>query len=282
MKLNKILLYCICILLFSSCSRFYSTQSKDITYVADQKLKLDIYTPKKKTKELKNVLVFIHGGNWMNGSKSLYDFFGRGMARKGTITVVIDFRQYPAANSEMAMDAARSVKWVKENITAYGGDTSKIYVSGHSAGAQLAALISTDNSCFDALQIKNPIKGCILIDAFGLDMYTYLKKEEQYKYEEYRTIFSKDQKQWKKGSPIFHLHEGMPKFIVFVGGKTYPNIVEGSNAFYTELKTYQPNAALIKVPRKRHTGMIFSYANPRKKAYSQILQFMDGRGNESW
>lgn len=279
---NKILLHCLFVLLFSSCSRFYVNQKKDIEYNAEQKLKLDVYTPKKKTKELRNVLVFIHGGNWMNGSKSLYDFFGRGMAGKGIITVVIDFRQYPAANSEMAMDAARSVKWVKENITAYGGDTNKIYVSGHSAGAQLAALISTDNSYFDALKIKNPIKGCVLIDAFGLDMYTYLKKEEQYRHEEYRTMFSKDEEQWKKSSPIYHLHEEMPKFIVFVGGKTYPNIIDGSNSFFTEVKKYQSDAQLIKVPRKRHTGMIFSYANPRKKAYRQLLQFMDGRGNESW
>ena len=100
-----------------------------------------------------------------------------------------------------------------------------------------------------------------------------LKWQEQNK--EYRAIFTKDQGQWKKGSPIYHLHEGMPKFILFVGGKTYPNIVEGSDAFLLELKKYQTNAQLIYVPRKRHAGMIFSYANPRKKAYKQILAFME-------
>lgn len=265
--------YLLVVVAFSSCSRFYSKRRKDIVYSTEQKL--DVYSPKKKTKELKPVLVFIHGGNWTNGSKSLYKFFGRGIARKGVVGVVIDFRQYPSsAYKGMVVDAATSLKWVKENISVYGGDTNKIFVSGHSAGAHLAALISTDNTYFDSLKIKNPIKGCILIDAFGLDMHTYLKREEKYQYDVYRTIFTKDPEQWKKGSPIFHLHEGMPNFMVFVGEKTYPNIVSESNAFVTAVKKYQTDAQLITLPRKRHTGMIFSYVNPRKDAYGQILEFM--------
>ena len=276
MKKNKFPIYFLFMLLFSSCSRFYVNQKKDISFTPNQKLKLDLYTPKKKTTAAKNVLVFVHGGNWESGSKSLYEFFGRGMARKEVITVVIDYRLYPDTTfAGMAMDVARSIKWVKDNIASYGGDPNSIYVSGHSAGGQLAALIATDDSYFDALKMKNPIKGCLLIDAFGLDMYTYLKKEEKYKYEEYRTIFTKDQLEWKRGSPIYQLHEGMPKFMLFVGGKTYPNIVEGSNSFLSELKKYQTNAQLIYVPRKRHAGMIFSFANPRKKAYKQILTFME-------
>lgn len=272
-SVSRVVFYLLLLLAFCSCSRFYSKRKKDIVYSAEQKL--DVYSPKKKTKELKSVLVFIHGGNWTRGSKSLYKFFGRGMARKDVIGVVIDFRQHPSAEYKgMAMDAATSLKWVKENITTYGGDTNKIFVSGHSAGAHLAALISTDNTYFDSLKIKNPVKGCILIDAFGLDMHTYLKREEKYQYDVYRTIFTIAPEQWKKGSPIFHLHDGMPKFILFVGEKTYPNIVRESNAFISEVKKYQTDAKLITVPRKRHTGMMFSYANPRKDAYDQILEFM--------
>ena len=278
-KLQAYLLFCISSLLFSSCASLYVEQKKDIVYSYDKKLKLDVYSPIRKRTDPENVLVFIHGGNWKNGTKSLYNFFGKGMAKKGIVTVVIDFRQYPSAvYSEIAIDAARSLKWVKENISAFGGDSNKIFVSGHSSGAHLAALISTDNSYFDSLKIKNPIKGCILIDPFGLDMYTYLKREEKYQYEVYRSIFSKDEEQWKKGSPVFYLHEGMPKFMMFVGGKTYPNIINESNAFLLELKKYQTDAKLITVPRKRHTGMIFSFANPRKAAYDQILEFMKHTG----
>ena len=62
--------------------------------------------------------------------------------------------------------------------------------------------------------------------------------------------------------------------MVFVGGKTYPNIVSENSAFLKELKKYQSDTQLIIVPRKRHSGMIFSFANPRKDEYKQMLEFM--------
>ena len=266
-------------LFFSACVRMQVTKKEDIEYSAQTKLTLNVFSPKKKDKELKQVLVFVHGGNWANGDKSLYGFFGRGMAKKGIVAVVIDYRLYPSTTYDgMAMDVAQSVKWVKEHIASYGGNPDSIFISGHSAGAHLAALIATDNSYFDSLEINNPIKGCILIDAFGLDMYSYLKKEDKYKYDVYRSVFTKDTLNWKKGSPVYHLHEGMPPFQIFVGGKTYPNIREGSKSFLETLKKFQPDAVIIKVPRKRHVGMIFSYANPRKKAYGQVLRFMKKAG----
>ena len=270
-----IFLFSLCTILFSSCAGLYVRQAKNISYSKDQALTLNVYSPKRKTIDTKNVLVFIHGGNWTTGNKSMYRFFGKGMAKKGIVAVVIDYHKYPTVTyPAMAMDAAQSLKWVKENISSFGGDTNKIYVSGHSAGGHLAALIATDKTYFDSIKIKNPIKGCVLIDAFGLDMYSYLKREEKYKYDVYRSIFTKDENQWKKGSPFFYLHEGMPTFILFVGGRTYPGIVNDSNAFLLELKKYQSDAQLITVPRKRHVGMIFSYINPRKVSYGQILEFM--------
>ncbi len=265
-------------LLLSSCGSLRVREVKDITYSKEQHLMLNVYSPKKKTVKPKSVLVFMHGGNWTNGTKALYKFFGRGMAKKGVVGVVIDYRKYPNATyGEITMDAAQAVKWVNENIRAYGGDPNKIFVSGHSAGAHLAALISTDNSYFDSLKMSNPVKGAILIDPFGLDMYTYLKKEEKYNYDKYRTLFSKDPEQWKAGSPVHHLHQGMPRFLLFAGKKTYPNIINESNAFLNEVKKYQQDAQLIMVPRKRHAGMIFSFVNPRKTAYRQILDFMEIR-----
>jgi acetyl esterase/lipase len=272
---------CIFYLLFlSSCSRFYSTAHKNISYAPEKALQLDLFSPKKKSGKPAEVLVFIHGGNWYKGSKRLYRFFGRGMARKGVVTAVIDYRLYPAATyAGMAMDAAQSLKWLKDNVASYGGDPDKIFVSGHSAGGHLAALISTDNSYFDTLQIKNPIKGCILIDPAGLNMYKYLRREDKYKYELYRNVFTKDTAEWKKASPELQLHKGMPPFLLFTGKKTYPNIITGAQDFLQVLKPFQPDADIIAIPGKDHHGMIFSYLNPRYPPYRQVLEFMKKRGN---
>lgn len=276
LKLYRPGFYVLCcfVLIMSSCSIRPVRKAKHIVYDPVHKLELNVFSPLRK-KEKREVIVFIHGGNWVHGKKSLYSFFGKGMARKGFVSVIIDYRLSPATDYHgMAMDAAEAVKWTKDNIAAYGGDPDKIFVSGHSAGGHLAALIATDNQYFDSLHIANPIKGSVMIDAFGLDMYTYLSNVAHAVNPVHLDVFSKDPAAWKIGSPIFHLHQQMSPFLMFYGTRTYPAIINGSMAFQEAVKKFQPGVKLIPVKRKHHVTMIFSYINPFKKSYRDIAAFM--------
>lgn len=261
-------------LLLSACSIKPVSKTKHITYSAKHNLQLDVYAPRK-IKTPRKVLVFVHGGNWVHGKKSIYPFFGKGMARKGVIGVVINYRLSPVTDYEgMATDVAEAVKWVKDNAGTFGGNPDSIYISGHSAGGQLAALVATDNSYFEKLDMKNPIKGTVLIDAFGLDMYHYFSLSKSEKDTMYRRVFSNDPATWKKASPAYHLSKGMPPFIIFMGGKTYPVIKQMNEEFYTAVAKYQPATPFITVKRKRHVSMIFQFINPGAKPYKYILEFM--------
>ena len=261
-------------ILFSSCSFKGIRKYKNNVYDSEHGLKLDVYTPKKVDKP-KEVLVFIHGGNWTSGKKSLYRFFGKGMAKKGIVSVIIDYRLSPLTNNNgMAMDASMALAWVKKNINTYNGDTNRIFISGHSAGAQLAALIALDDRYFNTLNIKNPIKGIVLIDAFGLDMCTYLSTSQNKKDSIYYLIFSKDPETWKKNSPTSYLKKEIPPVLLFLGGKTYPAITKGTYDFLKALQPYQPNTKLIYVRGKRHAGMIFQFLNAHNNSYTSILDFI--------
>lgn len=259
------------ILLLSSCSVI---KHKDLVYKASDHQKLNIFQPKKTT-ELAPVLVFIHGGNWNSGSKDTYSFFGKGMAKKGVVAVTIDYRLAPQTKYDgMALDAATAVEWVKNNIKNYGGDPNKIYVSGHSAGGHLAALISTDTTYYNKLGTTDPAKGTILIDAFGLDMFAYMEKK-QFEYDtNYLPTFTTNPENWKAGSPINYLHAGMPPTLLFVGTKTYKSIIIDSYNYWDQLRKYQPDVQMIQVKGKRHAGMILRFANPYTVAYEQIFGFM--------
>lgn len=273
-------LFSLCLLL-TACSIKPVSKTKNVTYSAAHNLQLDVYAPRK-IKEPKKILIFVHGGNWVHGKKSIYPFFGKGMARKGVIGVVINYRLSPAANYEgMATDVAEAVKWVKDNCPSFGGDPDNIYISGHSAGAQLAALVATDTSYVEKLGMKNPIKGTVLIDAFGLDMYRYFSLSQNEKDTMYRRVFSDDPSTWKKASPAHHLNKNMPPFIIFVGGKTYPVIRQINEEFYAAVTKYQPATPFIIVKRKRHVSMIFQFINPGAGAYKQILRFMNAMPNDA-
>lgn len=260
----------LCFILLSGCS---VVKNKNIVYNAEHDLKLDVYSPKKVDKP-KAVLVFMHGGNWVRGKKSIYPFLGKGFARKNIVTVIINYRlSEKGTYDSLATNAAMAVKWVQQNIGLYHGDTNAIFVSGHSAGAHLAALIATDDRYFNKFKIKNPIKGTILIDAFGLDMYTYLTHSHN-RDSLYYPIFSSDPETWKKASPIFYLKKDMPPFLMLLGTKTNGAITKGSYDFLKALQPYKPNTQLILVKGKRHIGMIFQFRNPRKKSYKDIIDFI--------
>lgn len=237
--------------------------------------KLNIFSPQKP--QSKNiVLVFIHGGNWNSGNRSLYSFFGSRWARKGVVTVVTDYPLSPDATfKEMAIVSATAIKWVKENIATYGGDPEQIFVSGHSAGGHLAALISVDKTYFDSLHITNPIKGTILIDAAGLDMYNYLKQEHFPPGHTYLNTFTTDQMEWKKASPVSFLHPGLPPFLVFLGGKTYPSIKKSNAVFKSQLLPIAPDTRFEVIKGRHHIPMITQFFNPWNDCYDTILQFME-------
>jgi len=251
-------------------------RTEDVTFSIARNLSLDVYAPKHIDKAAE-VFVFVHGGNWTRGHKEPYKFFGKRMARKGVVMVIVDYRLAPGYTyDQMADDVATALVWTKLKIADYGGDPAKIFVSGHSAGGHLAALVSTDDSYFTRFGVSNPIAGTILIDAFGLDMHQYLQDadDDDMFVKSYKGIFSNDPEKWKAGSPIYHLHEGMKPFLVFVGGRTYASITRGTNDFMTAIKKYEPETQLILCPRKKHVPMVTQFFRSRNKAYQEIIDFM--------
>lgn len=249
-------------------------QKKNITFDSQHDLGLDVYSPETPD-TLRPVFVFIHGGRWNSGKKSQYKFLGKRMANKGIVTVIADYRLSPQADYRGATkDVAMALKWVKENISNYGGDDNRIFVAGHSAGGHLAALVSLDNRYFDSLSINNPVSGTILIDAFGLDMYSFLSDESLKKHRTYYAMFGQNPDGWKNGSPAYHLHEKMKPFLMFVGTKTYPVIYESNKTFLKDLSRYQSDATPIIEKKKKHIPMILQFYNSKNTAYNDILGFL--------
>jgi acetyl esterase/lipase len=268
--------YCLLAFIVSvlSCCAPSAIRKKNITFDSQHKLQLDVYSPEK-VETLRPVFVFIHGGRWNSGKKSQYKFLGRRMASKGVVTVVPDYRLSPRTKYRGATsDVAMALKWTKEHITEYGGDDNRIYIAGHSAGGHLAALVSVDNFYFDSLNISNPVNGTILIDAFGLDMFSFLSNEELKKHKTYYAMFGRDPDKWRDGSPIFHLNGSMKPFLMLVGTKTYPVIYEGNKEFFEALKKYQPATDPIIEMKKKHIPMMLQFYNSKNKGYEDILRFL--------
>jgi acetyl esterase/lipase len=126
------------------------SRHRDIAYGEDQRNKLDIYLPARAHDA--PVIVFIHGGGWNNGDKAQYKFAGAALAKEGWIAVLPNYRLYPAVKSPAFIeDGARAVAWARAHAREYGGNPDRLYLMGHSAGAQIAMMLALDSEYLAAV-----------------------------------------------------------------------------------------------------------------------------------
>jgi acetyl esterase/lipase len=100
---------------------------------------LDVYYPENQKGFA--TIVWFHGGSLKEGEKFIPDE----LKDKGLAVVAVNYRLSPMAqNPAYIEDAAAAVAWVFNTIERYGGDKSKIFISGHSAGGYLTLMIGLD------------------------------------------------------------------------------------------------------------------------------------------
>lgn len=119
------------------------TERDNIVFDAQRGLALDAYAPG--GAQDRPVVVFFYGGSWSEGKRHWYRYVGDALANRGVVVFIPDYRKYPDVRFPAFMrDAARALAWVRENAAEFGGDPRHIYVMGHSAGGQIAALLACD------------------------------------------------------------------------------------------------------------------------------------------
>ena len=147
-------------------------EKRNVPYAepANERQMLDVYAPEN-AKNLP-VVFWIHGGGWQAGDKASAHAKPKAFVDKGYVFVSTNYRLLPNVDMEtIVRDVAKSIHWVHDHIAEFGGDPKRLIVTGHSAGAQLAALICTDQRYLKAEGLSLAIiKGCIPVDGDTYDV----------------------------------------------------------------------------------------------------------------
>jgi arylformamidase len=245
---------------------------KDLAYVEkdadDVRHKLDLYLPK----DAKDypVLFFIHGGAWRAGSKNGFAGHGKTFASHGIGFVATNYRLSPKVkHPEHIKDVAAAFAFARKELKKRGADVSQIYVSGHSAGGHLCALLASDESYLKEhkLSLKD-VKGCIPIS--GVFTISGGKQLSE--------AFGDDKDFLKKASPISHVSKDLPPFLIFYADKEIAGLGKQAEAFAAAQKKVGGKVQARMIKDRDHGTIMRNASKADDEVTAAIFAFIKGGG----
>ncbi|WP_027167762.1 alpha/beta hydrolase [Mesorhizobium sp. WSM3224] len=228
----------------------------DIAYGPDRAETLDLFFPPGKRESLP-VHIFIHGGYWRMFSKSDYSYVADTVTSAGAIAVVVGYALMPAVRMAAIVNQVRRARqWASERIANFGGDPGQLTISGHSAGAHLAAMLFNDSNQPSA------IKGAMLLG--GL-----------YDLKPLQTSFLADEialtdEEVTSFSPIGHRFDSSVAVEIAVGGDETPPFHSQAAAFAEHLERQGLAVSRSSLAGANHMSSIRDLGVPGTDA-SQLL-----------
>lgn len=120
------------------------TVQLDEAYGNAERQRMDVYRPVGAGAGAP-MAVFFYGGSWSSGDRADYKFVGEALASRGIVTVIADYRLSPEVRYPVFLqDCAMAVRWARDNAQRLGASRSRLFVTGHSAGAYNAAMLALD------------------------------------------------------------------------------------------------------------------------------------------
>ena len=244
---------------------------------------LDIYTPAG-AKNLP-VVFWIHGGGWQTGDKTDVQEKPKAFTDKEFVFVSTNYRLLPGVDmGTLIRDAAKSLGWVHKHIAEHGGDPKRIFVMGHSAGAQLAALLCIDDRYLKAEGVPfAALKGCVPVDGDTYDVPAIIETAEtrrrvhgqpQAKFG-HREKFGNDPALHRDFSAVTHVakNKGIPPFLILHVAE-HPDNTAQAQRLGAVLKEAGVPAKVFGAKETNHTRINAELGSPEDPATKELFAFV--------
>lgn len=274
------------LVLFASLSPLFAqTMKSDLAYVPNGHARhvLDVYTPEG-ANDLP-VVFWIHGGGWQSGDKTSVKTKPAWFNEKGFVFVSINHRLLPEVSMEaLTGDVAKAFAWVRENIAAYGGDPDRILVGGHSSGAQLAALLCTDERYLKAEGTGlDCLIGCLPVDGDTYDIPAIIEVAETRRRVHHQPQASYGHREKFGNDPAKHLDfsavthvaadKGIPPFLILYNAAHPDNSAQAAR-FGAVLKESGIPVTLFGGKETDHVKLNNDLGLPEDPATAALSQFL--------
>jgi acetyl esterase/lipase len=229
-------------------------RTPDIAFDAGHGLALDVYAPR--TADQAPVVVFFYGGSWESGKRGWYRYVGDALASNGIVAVVPDYRKYPEVRfPEFVRDGARAVAWARAHAREFGGDPSRLFVMGHTAGGQIAALLAVDKRYLAEVDMQ-PRELAGMVGLAGAYAFLPFAEAES-------RIFGSDRQSLHDSQPIEFVDGDEPPLLLLQGADDGEVPPASAEAMAARARAAGTPVTLRIYPGVGHASILLSFARGR-------------------
>lgn len=225
---------------------------RDVRYADHDRGTFDVYEPKGVASGSAPLVVFVYGGSWDSGEKSIYRFVGKVLASRGFVTVIPDYRIYPEVKyPDFLRDNAEAVAFAHSHAADWGADPHRLFLAGHSAGAYNVAMLAIDRRWLApvGLDPRRDVAGVV-----GLaGPYDFLPLRD----DKLKIIFGPEDTR-PDTQPINHVDGMAPPMLLLAGSKDKTVDPGNSTRFATAIEARGGTASARIVPGKSHVSLLTS------------------------
>lgn len=197
---------------------------------------------------------------------------------KGFVFVSTNYRFVPNVTvREMTGDIAKSIHWVHDHASEFGGDPNSLFVMGHSAGAHLAALVCTDDRYLQAEGLSLAIlKGCVPVDVSVYDIPKRLKDGGSVPPQTFKEVFGESAESHRELSPVTHVAKAknIPPFLILHVADR-PDTNAQSHWFADKLIESGVSAKVVAAEGKTHGTINSDLGLPDDKPTLALFEFLN-------
>jgi acetyl esterase/lipase len=262
----------------------------DATAPNDHKRQLDLYVPERGQWA---TVVFLHGGGWAWGDRAqrfggsdVYGNIGRFLADQGFGAAVASYRLIWTTDWRTQMtDVARAVAWVQQHAAARGGDPRRLFLMGHSAGAQLALRLAADPRWLtDVGGDPHGICGVVAVSGAGYDMEDRLTErldgDNRYYVQRFGGSITEvadkpETMAWRRDASVLPLLDASdPPVLPVIASRDYPSVHRQTRLADERLRALGLSKNLVIVPDTDHRRIVLELSRSDHVAGPAVLKFL--------
>ncbi len=165
-------------------------------------------------------IVFVHGGGWRDGHRSMLVWMAREMAALGFVTATAEYRQSQEAQWPAALEDVKfAVRWFRANASRFGLEPDRVGIVGVSAGAHLAAMVALTPGRFEGASGLATVASNVQAAVLGDPMLDLRSKSTSKEAAELVKAFLSDERAVAEASPLSYDPAGCPPMLLRVGGQ---------------------------------------------------------------